>query len=177
MSRWPLKGFPRSNGHGRADAYRHPTGRMSNLIIESHDPVSAGALKKKLIELARAAGKPYGFRLVGAAGGENPTQRASAQTLEVRPRLIYRVDAKTGEETLVRGVKLVATPIVFLNRILAASDDARAATGFVCGAESGYVPVSQIAPSVLVSEIELQRIPEDRSRPPILDSPFGEGGS
>ena len=28
------------------------------------------------------------------------------------------------------------------------------------------------APSVLVSEVELQRLPEDRARPPILASPF-----
>jgi predicted Zn-dependent protease len=176
MSRWPVKGFPSSNGHGRADAYRHPTGRMSNLIVTGHDPVGKAALKEKLMSLARKAGKPYGFRLVGSVGGENPTYRASAQTLEVRPRLIYRVDAKTGEETLVRGVKLVGTPIVFLNRIVAAGDDVEAATGFICGAESGYVPVSQVAPSVLVSEAELQRLPEDRSRPPILASPFHEKG-
>jgi hypothetical protein len=59
-----------------------------------------------------------------------------------------------------------------LNRILAAGDDPKLANGFHCGAESGYVPVDQIAPSVLVSDIELQRLPEDRARTPILPSPF-----
>lgn len=172
MSRWPVKGFPRSNGHGRSDAARHPSGRMSNLIVVSENPLRAEVLKRRLMAMARRVGKPYGFRLVGAMGGENPTQRTAAQTLEVRPRLVYRVDAETGEETLVRGVKLVGTPLVFLNRIVAAGDDTRASTGFVCGAESGSVPVSQIAPSVLVLEAELQRIPEDRNRPPILPSPL-----
>lgn len=174
MSRWPVKGFERSNGHGRADAYRHPSGRMANLIVQAHDPVPRDELKRRLMALARRAGKPYGFYLAGSFGGENPNFREAAQTLEVRPRLIYRVDAKTGETTLVRGVKVVGTPLVFLNRIVAAADDAEAAHGFVCGAESGYVPVSQIAPSVLVSEVELQRLPEDRSRPPILPSPLHE---
>lgn len=174
LSRWPVKGFARSNGHGRSDPYRHPSGRMANLIVEAHSSVPKEELVRRLMALARKQGKPYGFYLAGSFGGENPNYREAAQTLEVRPRLIYRVDAKTGERTLVRGVKVVGTPLVFLNRIVAAADDAEAAHGFVCGAESGYVPVSQVAPSVLVSEVELQRLPEDRSRPPILPSPLHE---
>lgn len=175
MSRWPVKGFDRSNGHGRADARRRPTGRMATLIVRAEKPVPREELFRRLLALARRAGKPYGFWLVGAFGGENPNLRQSAQTLEVRPRLAYRVDAKTGAKTLVRGVSLVGTPLVVLNRIQAAGDDATLANGFVCGAESGYVPVAQIAPSVLVSDVELQRLPEDRSRPPIMGSPF-QGG-
>jgi TldD protein len=172
MSRWPVKGFPSTNGHGRADWRSHPTGRMANLIISADGAVPLDELQKKLLALVRAAGKPYGFMLVGSSGGENPTNRESAQTLEVRPRLTYRVDAATGARTLVRGVKLVGTPLVVLNRVVAAGDDATLANGFHCGAESGWVPVRQIAPSLLVSEIELQRLPEDRARPPILPAPL-----
>jgi predicted Zn-dependent protease len=172
MSRWPVKGFSRSNGHGRADANLRPTGRMANLMVKAEGAISRKALKARLMETTRRAGKPYGFMLIGAYGGENPNGRESAQTLEVRPRLVYRVDAKTGEETLVRGVSMVGTPLLLLNRIVAAADDDSAANGFYCGAESGMVPVDQVAPSVLVSEIELQRLPEDLARPPILPSPF-----
>lgn len=171
-SRWPVKGFPRSNGHGRSDWRSHPTGRMANLVVEPSRTSSLDELHRRLLELTRAAGKPYGFLLAGSGGGENPTNRESAQTLEVRPRLVYRVDAATGRRTLVRGVKLVGTPLVLLNRILAAGDDATLSNGFHCGAESGWVPVSQIAPSLLLSEVELQRLPESRARPPILPSPL-----
>ena len=172
MSRWPVKGFPASNGHGRADWRSHATGRMANLIVSADGAVTLDELQKKLLDLVRREGKPYGFFLVGSSGGENPTNRESAQTLEVRPRLIYRVDAATGARTLVRGVKLVGTPLVVLNRVVAAGNDPTLANGYHCGAESGWVPVSQIAPSLLVSEIELQRLPEERSRPPILPSPL-----
>ncbi len=172
MSRWPVKGFPATNGHGRADWRSHPTGRMANLIVQADGAVALDALQQKLLARARAEGKPYGFLLVGSFGGENPTSRESAQTLEVRPRLIYRVDAATGARTLVRGVKLVGTPLALLNRVLAAGNDPTLANGFHCGAESGWVPVSQIAPSLLVSEIELQRLPEERVRPPILPAPI-----
>jgi TldD protein len=171
MSRWPIKGFDRSNGHGRADARTHPTGRMGNLIVEAHAPVTLAELERRLRAELERTGKPYGFLLVGSSGGENPTNRESPQTLEVRPRLAYRVD-RGGKRTLVRGVKLVGTPLVLLNRIMAAGDDAAAANGFHCGAESGWVPVAQIAPSVLVSEVELQRLPEDRVRPPVVPHPF-----
>jgi predicted Zn-dependent protease len=172
LSRWPVKGFAETNGHGRADWRSHATGRMANLIIEAEGAAPRAELEKRLLETLRAEGKPYGFLLVGSMGGENPTNRESPQTLEVRPRLVYRIDAKTGERTLVRGVKLVGTPLVILNRIVAAGDDATLSNGFHCGAESGWVPVSQIAPSLLVSEIELQRLPEDRSLPPLLPSPL-----
>lgn len=172
MSRWPIKGFPDTNGHGRADWRSHPTGRMSNLIVSAEGAVPRAELERRLLETLRRDGKPYGFLLVGSSGGENPTNRESPQTLEVRPRLVYRVDAKTGKRTLVRGVKLVGTPLVILNRIVAAADDDALANGFHCGAESGWVPVSQIAPSLLVSEIELQRLPEDRVLPPLLPSPL-----
>jgi len=172
MSRWPVKGFPSTNGHGRSDWRSHPTGRMANLIVSADGAVSRAELERRLLDLVRRAGKPYGFLLVGSSGGENPTNRESPQTLEVRPRLVYRIDAKTGQRTLVRGVKLVGTPLVVLNRIVAAGDDPTLANGFHCGAESGWVPVSQVAPSLLVSEVELQRLPEDRVLPPILPSPL-----
>ncbi len=172
MSRWPVKGFPNSNGHGRANAALRPIGRMSNLIIKAADPVPLDRLKKRLLALIRRSGKPYGFLLVGAFGGDNVNSISAAQTLEIRPKRVYRIDARTGKATLVRGVAMVGTPLDVLNRIVAAGNDETLFNAYFCGAESGEVPVSQIAPSVLVSEIELQRLPENRRRPPILPSPL-----
>jgi len=146
LSRWPVHGFSKSNGHGRSGFNLRPTGRMANLIVRADAPVPRAELTQKLLALTRKAGKPYGFLLVGSFGGENPNSRDAAQTLEVRPRLVYRVDAKTGALTLVRGVSMVGTPLIVLNRIVAAADDAAVANGFHCGAESGWVPVDQIAP-------------------------------
>jgi hypothetical protein len=44
----------------------------------------------------------------------------------------------------------------------------------ICGAESGNVPVSAIAPALLVSEIEVQRKDSSRDRPPYLAPPPAE---
>lgn len=177
MSRWPIPGFSRSNGHGRSEPDEHPSGRMSNLILQAHQTLPLPELKKKLMELCLKKGKPYGLRLVGSGGGENPTGRGAAQTLEVKPKRLLRVDAQTGQETPVRGVKMVGTPLVLLNRVVAAGDDPAIFNQYLCNAESGWVSVSQIAPSLLLSEAEFQRLPEKRARPPILPSPLHDDGN
>jgi TldD protein len=40
-----------------------------------------------------------------------------------------------------------------------------------CGAESGTIPVSAVAPAMLLSGIETQRQPQGIARPPILSIP------
>ena len=172
MSRWPLKTVTASNGHGRADPWRAPIGRMANLIVQAHQTESLKTLKKMLLKECQARGKEYGFILRGSLGGDNPNEKVAPQTLRVTPRLVYRVDAKTGKETLVRGVEFVGTPLVVVNKILAAGDDMTLSNPYNCGSASGWVAVDQIAPSVLLSEVELQRVPERRQRPPILPAPL-----
>jgi TldD protein len=87
--------------------------------------------------------------------------------------MVYRVDATTGAEELVRGVDVVGTPLSSINKIVAAGDDTRVFDGY-CGAESGFVPVSTVAPTVLVTEIELQRTRRDSGRPQVLPSPMAK---
>jgi len=85
--------------------------------------------------------------------------------------MVYRVDAKTGEETLVRGVEIVGTPLAALSKVLGTGEKIGIFNGF-CGAESGYVPVSTIAPAMLFKEIELQRTKRHKEKDPILPAPW-----
>ena len=55
-----------------------------------------------------------------------------------------------------RGVELVE-PLTSVNKVMATSRDVKVFNGY-CGAESGCVPVSTVAPAVLVGEIELQQV-------------------
>ena len=80
------------------------------------------------------------------------------------------MDAETGEETLVRGFEIVGTPLSSINRILATSDRYDVFNGY-CGAESGLVPVSAVAPAMLFAEIETQRAQQESERAPILPPP------
>ena len=171
LSRAPVQGFTLSNGHGRSAPGRDPVARMSNLIVESSKAVSAAKLKEALIAEAKRQDKPFGLLIRDVTGGNTDTSGYAYQAFKGQPRLVYKVDAKTGAETLVRGVEIVGTPLTSINKIIATGDDPRVFNGY-CGAESGYVPVSTVAPTVLISEIELQRTRKDSGRPPVLPSPW-----
>ena len=171
LSRAPVQGFTLSNGHGRSAPGRDPVARMSNLIVESSKKVSAAKLKEALIAEAKRQDKPFGLLIRDVTGGNTDTSGYAYQAFKGQPRLVYKVDAKTGAETLVRGVEIVGTPLLSINKIIATGDDPRVFNGY-CGAESGFVPVSTVAPTVLVSEIELQRTRKDSGRPPVMASPW-----
>jgi hypothetical protein len=66
---------------------------------------------------------------------------------------------------------MVGTPLTTVSRIVASSDTEGVFNGY-CGAESGFVPVSTVAPAVLMSEIELQRTQRAMERQPILPAPW-----
>jgi predicted Zn-dependent protease len=173
LSRKPVKPFQQSNGHGRSQGSRPPMARMANLVIESSRRVPMDELKRMLMAEARRQGKRYGLILRDITGGNTNTTSYGYQAFKGTPRLVYRVDASTGKEELVRGVELVGTPLTAVNKVLSTSDQVRVFNGF-CGAESGYVPVSTVAPAALVQEIELQRVGKASERSPILPAPWTE---
>lgn len=174
MSRTPVKGFLKSNGHGRSQGPGSPpVGRMGNLIVESTKKVSFEDLKKMLMEEARRQGKPYGLIIRRTEGGETNTRQGggSVQSLRDHPVVVLTVDAQTGKETLVRGVEVVGTPLTSLEQVIATGSDPVVFNGF-CGAESGMVPVSTVSPAILSKEVELQKAQGDPRKPPILPPPW-----
>ena len=170
-SRTPVLGSLRSNGHGRAEGTSDPIGRMANLIVKAENTVPLAELKAQLLAEVRKQGKPYGLIIRDILGGSTNTMSFGSQTFRGQPTMVYRVDAKTGEETLVRGVEMVGTPLSSVGKIVAASNTTGVFNGF-CGAESGMAPVSTVAPAVLFTEIELQRAQHVSERPPILPPPW-----
>jgi predicted Zn-dependent protease len=170
-SRTPVKGSLQSNAHGRAEGTLDPIGRMANTIVRSERRVPYTKLKEMLLAEIRRQKKGFGLIIADISGGQTNTTTYDFQAFKGMPRIVYRVDGATGKETLVRGVEFVGTPIGSLNRIVAASDATGVFNGF-CGAESGYVPVSTVAPALLISEIELQRTRRAMERPPILPAPW-----
>ncbi len=73
-------------------------------------------------------------------------------------------------DQLVRGVDIVGTPLVSLTKIVATGDTPDIFNGY-CGAESGSVPVSAVAPAILISEMEVQKKETSTDKPPILPPP------
>jgi TldD protein len=170
MSRMPIKDFANSNGHGRAQPGLMATGRQGNLIVTSSHTNKDSELRQKLIDEIKKQGKPYGLYFEDIQGGFTLTQRAMPQAFQVLPVLVWRVYPDGRPDELVRGVDIVGTPLAAMNRILLTGDKAEVFNG-ICGAESGSVPVSAVAPAMLFSEIEVQKRAHSLNRPPILSPP------
>jgi predicted Zn-dependent protease len=170
MSRMPIKNFDGSNGHGRRQPGLMATGRQGNLIVTSTNMVKDSELRAKFIEEIKKQGKPYGLYFDDIQGGFTLTQRSLPQAFQVLPVMVYRVYADGRPDELVRGVDIVGTPLLSLNNIMVTGDTLQVFNG-VCGAESGQVPVSAAAPSMLFSTIEVQKRRRGTERPPILPPP------
>src|SRR5207247_8224950 len=120
----------------------------------------------------RSQGKPFGLLFEDIAGGFTQTQRGSPNAFAVEPVMVWRVYTDGRPDELVRGADLIGTPLTSFSKILAAGDDVATFNG-VCGAESGWVPVSASSPSLLVGQIEVQKQQKSSDRPPILPAPSG----
>lgn len=171
QGRSPIKGFASSNGHGRAQPGLKPVSRQGNLIIDSSKQLPWEKLRATLLDEVKKRGKPYGLVFEEISGGFTNTRAGgSPQAFKVIPQIVYRVYPDGRPDELVRGVDLVGTPIASFERILATGDDAKVFNGF-CGAESGWVPVSAIAPSLLISDLEVERKAKGHERGPLLPPP------
>jgi predicted Zn-dependent protease len=170
MSRSPIQGVDHSNGHGRRQPGLEPVSRQSNLIVESSKAVPAATLRQMLIAEIKRQNKPYGLFFRDITSGFTTTQRGGMQAFKVIPVIVYRVYPDGRPDELVRGADIVGTPLASFSKILATGDKPEVFNGY-CGAESGSVPVSAVSPSILVSEIEIEKKAKSNNRPPLLPEP------
>jgi predicted Zn-dependent protease len=140
IGRTPIRDFPTSNGHGRAQyPVNYPGPSLGNLIVKSSEPVPHDQLKAKLIEMCKQRDLPYGY-FVETLGPQHT------------PRLLYRVWVKDGKEELVRGGIFGDLDLRSLrNDLVAAGDDVNIDN------HTESVPHSIINPSILFDELEVKR--------------------
>ncbi|QSE98874.1 TldD/PmbA family protein [Fulvivirga lutea] len=173
MSRSPIEQFSNSNGHGRSQIGADPVARQSNLIIETTSNISDDKLRKQLIEECKKQNKPYGYYFEDVTGGFTQTSRYATNAFNIMPTLVYRVYADGRPDELVKGVDLIGTPLAMFAEIMQAGKSIDVFNG-ICGAESGNIPVSAVAPAILVRRIETQKKPivDIKAEEPILASPL-----
>ena len=159
-----------SNGHGRRMPGKDAVARQGNLLITASETIDEEALRKELLERVRDEDLEYGLLIDDIQGGFTFTGRSMPNAFEVKAVLAWRVYADGRPDELVRGADLIGTPLVAFNQIVRASDQYSVFNG-MCGAESGWVPVSAVAPALLVAEIETQRKPKGQNMPPLLPPP------
>jgi TldD protein len=150
--------------------------RQSNLIVESANAVSDDKLREMLIAEAKRQNKPYGLFFRDITGGFTTTGRSGLQAFKVIPVIVYRVYTDGRPDELVRGADIVGTPLASFSKIIATGNKPEVFNGY-CGAESGSVPVSAVSPSILVSEIEIEKKAKSNDRPPLLPEPTSLEGA
>ena len=153
VGRQPIRGFPSSNGHGRAGAGAAPAPQPGNLIVQSVDPQPDGELKKKLIDLCKQRELPYCF-YVGTMGPR------------LTPRLLYRVWTKDGHEELVRGGVFGDLDVRSLRSNLIAA-------GTEPAIENRPDPVtfSVACPALLFDELQVKRTEAAKQKLPVYPPP------
>ena len=186
LTRQPVRGFEGSNGRARMPgAFGASTASFSNLFISSSETAPVGELKKKLLDLCKARGKPYGIivrkmdfpssasfeearRLFRAAQGGQPVSL---------PVLVYRL-YPDGREELVRGLQFRGLTVRSLKDILAAGDDTAVfefmdsvAPFALMGASSFTAEAAVIAPSLLVDDLELHPAEDEQPKLPVVPAP------
>lgn len=170
MTRTPIDGHPRSNGHARGEAGFDPVSRQSNLIIETKNPKTEAELRQLLIDEAKKQGKDHGYYFTEVTSGFTFTGRGGTNAFNVTPLEVYKVYVDGRPDELVRGVDLIGTPLSMFSNIIYAGANPIVFTG-MCGAESGQIPVTAIAPTILVNKVEMQRKNKAQNLLPILKRP------
>jgi TldD protein len=168
----------RSNGHGRTAGVERSMARMGNLIVES-DPAhhqTQAALEAKLVALAREQGRRYAALIHHVRAGETATDSYDFQVFKGELAFVELLDVETGTRRRVRDLELIGTPLSALQRIVAFGGEVGVDHGY-CYAESGSVPVGGAAPSILLSEVELQQGSRTGFHEPLLPPPFADDGS
>ncbi len=170
MSRSPVSGILNSNGHGRAAPGSDVVTRQSNLIVETSKPLKWEELRKMLVKECQRQGRAYGYYFKDVVGGFTLTDRFNPNAFNIFPTEVYRIYADGRPDELVQGVDLIGTPLAMFAEITAAGNETGIFTGF-CGAESGSVPVSAVAPALFVRRIETQKKPKAEQEPTLLKRP------
>jgi len=154
VGREPIRDFPHSNGRGRTALAAAPRAQISNLIVKASNALSFEDLKKKLIQMCKDQGRPYGYYVETTGGAQ------------VAPRMLWRVYTSDGHMELVRGAVFNQLDTRALRAdIIAAGNDK-----YVYN-RSEPLPSSIVAPSLLFDDLELQRANRAREKLPSYPAP------
>jgi TldD protein len=152
LGRVPIRDFADSNGHGRAAPGQSPSPNIGNLILQPKESSSPAELKRKLIEMCKQEGKPYGYYAETLVG--------------YNPRLLYRIYVSDGHQELVRGAVFneLDTRTLRGNLVAAGNDP-------LVSNREGAVPTTVISPSILFDELEVKRTDSKNAKLPEYPAP------
>ncbi len=156
-TRLPMQGFPESNGRALIGSSPAPT----NLIVSTTEKTPLTELRKKLVDLCVQRSLPFGIVVrkldfpstSGAGGGLSPVYA-------------YRL-YPDGHEEMIRGVRLRGLDARSMKDILLAGDDS-ATLDYV---EGGTANITVVAPSILIDDLELEKVGDTLPKLPVAPPP------
>ena len=154
-----------SNGHGRSRLGVPTVSRMANTQFISKQAISTKELKLKFKQMLKKKKLKFGYYFSQLSGGFTSTSRDMPQSFKLTPLMAWKVYTDSDKEELVRGLDIVGTPLSSLSKIKRAGNDDEVFNGY-CGAESGWIPVSSSAPSLLFEELEVEKQTITQHLPP-----------
>jgi predicted Zn-dependent protease len=163
MGRRPGKHRNQSNGHGRSGYPGREIAQIGNLFIAANEGMNYEELKQELLRLAKIERLDYAMIIKSIdSSGRGPIGS---------PILAYKVHVADGREELVRGASVRGLSVQSLRHIQAAGNDMFVANRLT-GTRGAETPVSVIAPSVLLEEMELERPTGVQQKPALLSHPY-----
>jgi len=188
MSRTPTKRVPMTNGHARyrdEDYGPRTIGMPSNLIITPNEQYQTEDLGAMLLDICRDYDIPYGIVITRIMPSKSLTlkdrymryfQKMSGGSGEKgilsMPVTAYRIDVAKEEVTLIRGLDFADVTTRVLRDIIAVGTEDYV-YNFLYRDENGNAyPMSVVAPTVLVEEMDLEGTDATSTKLPILSHPF-----
>ncbi|HUQ90483.1 MAG TPA: metallopeptidase TldD-related protein [Bryobacteraceae bacterium] len=184
-TRQPIQGVETSNGHARLPGILGNNSALAaNLFVKSSQPAAVAELRKRLLEIGKQRSKPF---VIVVRKMDFPSTASLAELRSIgggqqgraisRPLMIYKL-FPDGREELIRGVRFRGFNVRSLKDIVAASDDLYVFHYLENGAPfahmdaGGYVAgTSVVAPALLFDDLELEKIPGELPKPPVVPPP------
>jgi TldD protein len=189
-NRVPQRNLPQSNGHGRGG------GPQAGVVqVSSASAVPYAQLKESYLKLLKEQGRPFGYivrsmvqpaALIGSAADisellsllSSGSSGAGGATGPLIPQIVKVTP--DGAEQVVRGMRFGALVPNAFREVLGASEERElltyrgASTVPIAPGTLGarQVPVSVIAPSLIVDDLEIQRTRDTAQKPPVVPSPL-----
>jgi TldD protein len=185
VSRKPNNKIKSSNGHGRNQTSQKADARPANVFVTSSQNKKYSDLKNELIKLCKEQGLEYGIMVkkisdvaifseyIESFSSSLPAARSNEISVSL-PITAYKVYVKDGREELVRGLSFSNINLKSLNDIVSTSNDYHVYNLELKG-NSGLLPTSFTAPSILFEEFELASEKDQNKKPPVLKNPYFTG--
>ncbi|MEN6321325.1 MAG: metallopeptidase TldD-related protein [Syntrophaceae bacterium] len=188
LSRTPVKGFKKSNGHGRSVFTEPCSARISNLFVNVTNSKKQESLKQQLMGLCKQQNREYGLLVTSLEQADLPASEddnmgrpfgfgSTRESLLSKPVSFYKVFTD-GRTEPVRGADFGEVTLSLLKDIILAKDDYYVhnfidvtATPFMHGVGGG-VTASIVAPAVLLEELEIKNMNSPQPKPPLLPHPY-----